>query len=53
MANQITAYFGLNDINVANDMTYAFTWITKEGRSELINNSTYLTDEAKSMLLAD
>ena len=53
MTQQIAHYFAFNDINVANDMTNEFAWITKEGRLELINNSTYSSDEKKRILLSD
>ena len=51
MAQQIAHYFAFNDIIVANDMTNEFAWMTKEGRLEMIYNSTYLSDEEKFILL--
>ena len=43
----------LNDINLGMDSTGDFGWITKEGRNQLIANSTDLSTEEKAKLLLD
>ena len=43
--------FAQNDINVGFDFTFQFTWITEEGRMQLIENATDLSDYEKSLLL--
>lgn len=53
LAHNIAGYFALNDLNSANDMTNEFEWITLEGRIRMIQNSTYLSDEEKSILWAN
>ena len=53
LANSITIYFGLNDINAALDMTMEFEWITDEGRSMFIANASDLSDCEKSVLLGN
>ena len=53
LANSITIYFGLNDINAALDMTMEFEWITKKGRLMFIANASGLSDCEKLILLDD
>lgn len=53
LAVNVTTYFGLNDINLGNDQTFKFTWITDEGRLVLISNSTELAEDEKTFLLLD
>ena len=53
LANSITIYFGLNDINAALDMTMEFEWITKKGRLMFIANASDLSDCEKLILLDD
>ena len=51
LANSITIYFGLNDINAALDMTMEFEWITEKGRLMFIANASDLSDCEKLILL--
>ena len=46
-------YFSGNDINFGQDSTNQFDWITHDGRIRLIYNSTDITAEEKSKLLAN
>ena len=46
-------YFSGNDINFGQDSTYQFDWITHDGRIRLIYNSTDVTAEEKTNLLAN
>ena len=43
--------YASRDINFGMDSTGEFGWITKEGRIQLILNSTDLSEEEKSLLL--
>ena len=45
--------FATRDINVGMDATGEWGWITKEGRFQLIRNSTDLSDEEKFILLSE
>ena len=45
--------FATNDINLGIDITYSYTWKTKEGRLFLIHNSSDLTNEEKAMFPFD
>ena len=47
----ICGNYASNDINLGMDSTGEFAWITEEGRSQLINISTDLSKEEKTMLL--
>ena len=47
----MASYFGGTDVNWGMDATAQ--WITQEGRLSLIYNTTYLTDEEKSLLLGN
>ena len=51
LANSITIYFGLNDINAALDTTMEFEWITEKGRLMFIANASDLSDFEKLLLL--
>ena len=53
LADQVTVYFGFNDINMALDMNMSFDWITTAGRLSFISNSTDLSDYEKFMLLSN
>ena len=53
LVHLIVGYFALNDLSGANDMTNEFEWITTDGRIRMIQNSTYLSDDEKSILLAN
>ena len=53
LANSITIYFGLNDINAALDMTMQFDWITDKGRLMFIANASDLSDYEKMILLGN
>ena len=46
------AYFATTDINLGLDSTGEWAWINQEGRLQLINNSIYLSDEEKAILLS-
>ena len=43
--------YATNDINLGIDSTGQWEWITKEGRYRLIQNSTELSEEERSILL--
>ena len=45
-------HFATKDINLGMDTTGEWGWTTQEGRIQLINNSTDLTDEEKTILLS-
>ena len=53
LVHLIVGYFAFNDLTMTNDMTNEFEWITTEGRIRMIKNSTFLSDEEKSILLAN
>ena len=53
LAYTVCIYFVFNDINLGMDMSLKFTWITNEGRLNFIYNSTNLSDDEKSCLLAN
>ena len=50
-ASNILLMFVIKDINLGMDTTGEFNWITNDGRIELINGSTDLSYEEKSVLL--
>ena len=52
LGGDLMLYFAYNDINLAMDMTFEFSWITDEGRMNFINSSTELTDDDKESLLS-
>ena len=45
-------HFATKDKNLGMDATGKWGWTTQEGRIQLINNSTDLTDEEKTLLLS-
>ena len=49
----VSGYIGSTDVNFGVDVSGKFLWITSEGWRSLIYNSDDLTDEAKSILLAN
>ena len=51
LATFATTYFSSTDINLGGDFTGVFRWIEHEGWSDLVNESEYLTDEERFMLL--
>ena len=53
LAYTVFIYFVFNDINLGMDMSLKFAWITREGRLDFIYNSTELSDEEKSCLIAN
>ena len=50
-AMSMSGMYAFNDINLGMDSTGKFGWITKEGRFELIINSTDLSEEEKTLLM--
>ena len=50
-AFKMIASFATKDINLGMDSTGEWNWITNDGRISLINNSTDLSNEEKSLLL--
>ena len=53
LAYNMAGYFTSLDVNLGGDATGEFSWITPDARLSLIYNSKDLTDEAKSILLAN
>ena len=51
LATFATNYFASTDINLGGDFTGTFRWIENEGWRGLVNESEYLTDEERFMLL--
>ena len=51
LACSMALYFISADINCGMDQTRSYEWITKEGWINLVNRSTDLTREEKSMLI--
>ena len=51
LATFATNYFASTDINLGGDFTGSFRWIENEGWRGLVNESEYLTDEERFMLL--
>ena len=51
LAYLMSTYFGATDVNFGTDASSK--WITEEGRLSLINITSYLTEEEKSILLAN
>ena len=49
----IAMNFGQKDVNMGQDYTLKFEWITNEGRFNLIRNSIELSNEEKSFLLGN
>ena len=49
----IVMFFGVRDVNFGIDYTGEYSWITDEGRFQLICNSFHISEEEKSLLLAN
>ena len=49
----LSTYFASLEVNLGSDSSGRFIWISPQGRLSLIQNSTELTDEEKSMFLAN
>ena len=52
-ATNCVGYLASTDINLGGDVTGQFDWITFEGRLSLINNSSNLNNDDKSILFAN
>ena len=51
LVHDSSVYFIRNDINLAADLTLRFEWITDDGWTGFIRNSTQLSNEDKNLLL--
>ena len=51
LAGLLALFFLYNDVNFAMDYTLQFSWITEEGRFDLIRNENNLSPEEKQLLL--
>ena len=49
----VSSFFATIDVNLGNDISGEFKWITPEGRQSLIYSSNYLTDEEKASLFTN
>ena len=52
LSSNMVAYFSSIDINMGNDATGSFQWISNEGWINLVNTSTVLRKEEKAELIA-